>query len=240
MKKAVLIILGLLLVCCLVSCVVIFSLAGKVPGISDQLLSQKDLGVSGDPELIYDFYDEIDFKYTIESSQPQEGDLKYSGELAVERAFSQAEANAWISAWEKDWADMPFTNPQFVVNADGSMEGSAMVSIDKAIKFAEELGYSQEQIDEARSRVSFLDDDLPLYVKANGEIVNNELTLDVTELEVAGFGVPSSIASAVESLLSDFYPRIQEQAPTLDIKELKPSEGKMVFKGTIPAKVEIE
>ena len=142
MKKVAIIVLGLLVICCLIFFAIGLVIAGKLPGLSDKYLEQKDLGITANPELIYDFYDTVGFEYNLESGQPSTGNLKYSGKLDVNRSFSQAEANAWVAAWGNDWDDMPFRNPQLLINEDGTLEGSAVLSIERAIKFAQQLGYS--------------------------------------------------------------------------------------------------
>ena len=238
MKKPLIIFLIILFVLLLCSCVAVATLAGKAPGLSSIFWKQKDLGVTADTQLIKDFYTEIGFENNI--SEGSNGTPTYSGEIYVSEALSTEEANAWVNLWAEQWTDMPFENPQLVIHENGSMEGSAMLSVSKAIEFAKQLGYSDEEIEKAKSSVSIINDQIPVYVMADGEIIDNQISLNLTKLEVAGFNAPENIRSGFEDILADIFPKVQSMAPSLDIEKLQPTSEGITFVGTIPQEVTLE
>lgn len=233
--KIALSIVGVVLILLLVG---IFTIIGRMPFLTDMVYTQKDLGVTPDTSLLEPFYEEIGFDDRLEETRSSGSNPTYSGEIDVDVTMDNDQVNAWISTYANEWADMPFESPQFVANEDGTMEGSAMLSLEKAIGFAKYLGYSDEEIEKAKSFVSWFDGSMPVYVKGNGSIIDDQISLDISDAQIAFYSPPQSLLDGAEKVLESIYPKIREVAPALSIESLTNEGGEMKFVGAIPQTVE--
>ena len=233
--KITLSVLGVIIILLIVGAVTII---GRMPLLTDMVYTQKDLGVTPDTSLLEPFYEEIGFEDRLEETRSAGSNPTYSGEIDVDVTMNNDQVNAWISTYSNEWADMPFESPQFVANEDGSMEGSAMLSLEKAVGFAKYLGYSDEEIEKAKSTVSWFDGSMPVYVKAEGSIINDQISLDVSDAQIAFYSPPQSILDGAEKVLESIYPKVRSIAPALSIESLTNEGGEMKFVGTIPQSVE--
>lgn len=61
------------------------TLRGKMPILSDIVLKQVDLGIEESPDIIYGFYDEIQFEDNLKGDTQKSGELVFEGVQFVGR-----------------------------------------------------------------------------------------------------------------------------------------------------------
>jgi len=217
-----------------------FAINGKVPALTNVAFKQVDLGVRETPDEIYSLYDEIGYINNLKGDTPKSGTLIFEGGIELDRTFTQSEINSWIAGWEKDWGDLPFQNSQIRINSDGTVEASSSISIPVAESFAMMLGYSQEDINKAKSYLKFIPDSLPLYAKGKAAITENSASYDIQTFKIGGYTIPSSLNSPIANLLENITSRTRELSDYTNVKEaIVTSEG-VKFVGTVPAIVSIK
>lgn len=240
MKKSliiILIVLGILLLCCAVSALTIM---GKMPGLSSMLWKQKDLGVDTDPKYIEELYQEIGYIDNLRDKEQVEGEPVLTGSIALDRTFSQNEINSWANKWDSQWANAPFKNPQIKIHDDGAVEASAMISIEDAQKFAKQIGYSQEDIDKAMEYAKYLPSEIPVYARGTASVTNNEIQLNLDSAEAAMYELPSDITDGIEEVIQNVFKKAIANSGELDIQKAEIKNGKVAFLGTVPGEVDIK
>jgi hypothetical protein len=183
------------------------SIRGKVPFISNKVFSQVDLGIDETPDEIYSYYDEIGYVDGLQGEQPKSGELVFEGTIDINHTFTQSEINSWLSAWEESWADVPFQNMQIKLNPDGTVEASALISVEKAETIGRMLGYTNEEIEEAKKYLGYVPDPLPLYATGRASITNNTVNLNVDDFKVSRLPLPGALINPVTNVISDIVAR---------------------------------
>lgn len=237
MKK---IILFLLLLILLSVGIGYLTLKGKIPFISERIFKQVDLGINESPEVIYTYYDEIGFVNNLEGDTPQSGELIFEGGIDLDHTFTQQEINSWFSAWEESWTGIPFKNLQVKLNSDGTVEASSLISIQEAESIGKTLGYSQEEIDKAKSYLEYIPDPLPLYAKGTISITQDDVQIDMSNFKVANFNVPSTITSGVAWIVEDVIEKARNMSDETTINSATVTSEGVKFIGRVPASVSIK
>ncbi len=236
--KKFLIILSIFLVLALIV-VGLMTVVGKMPGLSSMVYEQVDLGVQESPDIIYDYYEEIGYVNNLKGGEPKRGELVFDGGIDVEHTFTQQEINSWIAAWESEWEGLPFQNSQIRINPDGSVEATSMISVSNAESFAKSLGYTDEDINKAKSYVKVIPDPLPVYAKGTASIESNNVTIDVQSFKVGGYTLPSNISSAIGSVLESVITSARQLNAETDVERAVVTADGVDFKGTVPASVDV-
>lgn len=236
--KKFLIILSIFLVLALIV-VGLLTVVGKMPGLSSMVYDQVDLGVQESPDKIYDFYDEIGYVNNLKGGEPKSGEVVFSGGIDIEHTFTQQEINSWIAAWESEWSGLPFKSSQLRLNPDGTVEASSMLSVSDAESFAKTLGYTDEDINKAKSYVEVIPDPLPIYAKGTGSIEGNNVTINVQSFKVGGYTLPSSVSSAIGTVLESVITRARQLNAETNVERAVVTAEGVDFKGTVPASVDV-
>lgn len=237
MKKALIILLVLIVL----GGLGYFTLTGKIPFLSNLIFKQEDLGVEATTDEIYAFYDEIGYEDGLKGEEPKSGELVFGGEIDIEHTFTQSEINSWLTAWEKSWTGIPFENLQIKIGPDGDVEASSLISVSKAEDIGRSLGYSQEEIEKAKTYLKYIPDPLPLYATGTASISNNDVTLGVESFKVAGVPVPDMLKSQMGGVIEDIMERaIHLEGAQTDIETAEITEDGVEFVGTVPASVSIK
>lgn len=238
MKKALLIVLLLFVI---VGGLGYLTLSGKLPFLSNLILKQKDLGIEATTDEIYAFYEEIGYEDNLRGETPKSGELIFEGAIDIEHTFTQSEINSWLTSWEQSWTGIPFENLQIKISPDGTVEASSLISVSKAEDIGRSLGYTQEEIDKAKTYLKYIPDPLPLYATGTASIINNEVNLGVGTFKVAGIGLPDTLKSQMAGVIEDVMERaIHFEGAQTDIKSAKVTEAGVEFIGTVPRKVSIK
>ena len=216
------------------------TLRGKMPILSDMVLKQVDLGIDESPDVIYGFYDEIQFVDNLKGDTPKSGELVFEGGIDLDHTFTQSEINSWFSAWEESWTGIPFENLQVRLNPDGTVEASSLITIPEAESIGRTLGYTDEQIEKAKSYLEYIPDPLPLYAMGTASITEDDVMIDIDSFKVANFNVPSSLASAIGGVIEDVIERARYLSDETNIKSATVTSEGVKFLGRVPASVSIK
>jgi hypothetical protein len=150
---------------------------------------------------------------------------------------TQEELTAAIN--ESEWSWMPIDNAQ-VKLSNGTVEISGNLKLDNIanfISFIGGVGYSQQDIDTAVGWAKRLLNNAPIYIKADGSVNNNQLTLSVQEVKVGRYTVPNDIAQTV---LSTGTQNAISRTPGLYAKEANIIDGGLVFTGSHPTTIYVK
>lgn len=237
MKKILIVLIAIILILPVVG---YLSFKGKVPFISDKMLKQVDLGIDENPDIIYSFYDEIGFVDNLKGDSIKSGELVFEGGIDLEHTFTQSEINSWFSAWEQSWTGIPFKNLQVKLNPDGTVEASSLISIKEAESIGKTLGYTDQQIEQAKNYLGYIPDPLPLYAKGKASILEDDVMISMDRFKVANFDVPSSISSPVAALIEDVIEKARFLSDQTTIKSAILTPQGVEFTGRVPASVRIK
>jgi len=240
MKKIVLFFL-IVLILILSGAFLLLGYLGLLPGISNLLVKQKDLGVEVNPNLVVSLYDEVGFMNNILSlEEPTSSDLIYTGVRDLSREFSSEELSSMLSSWSMECSYVPFRNAQVKISDDGTVEFSAILLTNSAVDLANRLGYSDEQIETAKNFVNLISDEIPFYIKGNGGAINNSVNINPSVMQLGNVKIPSSYFPEISAGIEDSIERRASQVEGLFARELSFNQGKMNFEGTIPSAVDLE
>jgi hypothetical protein len=214
-------------------------LTSKIPALTNAALKQVDLGVRETPEEIYSFYDDIGYENNLKGNETKSGELVFEGGIELNHTFTQKEINSWICAWEQDWSNLPFQNSQIRINDDGTVEASSSISIPIAESFAKMIGYTQEDINKAKSYLKFIPDPLPLYAKGTAQITENTAKYNIQDFKIGGYTLPSSLNTPLSNLLEDITTRTRDLSDYTDVKTATITSEGVEFVGTVPASVSV-
>ena len=135
------------------------------------------------------------------------------------------------------WKNHPVKNVQILIHPDGTVEGSGILVVSKAIPYAMALGYSEGQIRDAMSKYNIPPIEVPIYVKGTGSAMNDKVTVNASSVKIGAISVPGNIVSQANNeavvVLEDI---IQKHSGSFHAESLIFSDGKMNFKGYVPQK----
>jgi len=213
---------------------------GKMPILSDMVLKQVDLGIDESPDVIYAFYDDIQFVDNLKGDTPKSGTLVFEGGIDLDHTFTQSEINSWFSAWEKSWTGIPFQNLQVRLNPDGTVEASSLITVSEAESIGRTLGYTDEEIAKAKTYLEYIPDPLPLYAKGTASVTEDDVMIDIDSFKIANFNIPSSLAGAIGGVIEDVIERTRHLSDDTTIKSAIVTAEGVQFVGTVPASVSIQ
>jgi hypothetical protein len=233
MKK---ILLGIIIT--LVIIVVIpLALLGIIPGLSTVFgAGQVDFGIKITKEDSKAAIDKVGVEIiALPKGTEAKDDFKLEGKKDVDFTLDSKELTAHSNY--RPWKNFPVKNMQIRINMDGTVEGSGILVVSKAIPYATALGYSEEQVKEAMEKYKIPSLEVPFYVKGNGGVTNNKVTVNASTVKVGAVTVPANIVSQAnkeaESVLEDI---IQRHKENLNYENLSFSDGKMHLKGQVSEK----
>jgi len=135
------------------------------------------------------------------------------------------------------WASYPFRALQIKIHEDGTLEGSGILVVAKAIPYATALGYSEEQIQDAMKKYNIPPFEVPFYVAGSGSVTNNNVSVNATTVKVGFVTIPQAIVSEANqeaaNVLEDV---IGKRKTSLNVESLTFENGSMHFKGQSPLK----
>lgn len=160
-----------------------------------------------------------------------------SGLHPVDKTFTSNELTALADNRYKDYAYFPFRNVEIRVNGDGTVEGSATVGFQDAVRYLLSLGVSQKDITEGAKKFNIPNAALPVYLKVSGSITNNQSNISVENATIARIPVPTDYIQTYAPALNDLVENvIKERQPSYSIEKLEVVDDAVHFKGTSPDK----
>lgn len=211
---------------------------GLVPQLSKYVVKPKDLGITADPTFITTYEPKIHFRNELPSGVVPTGrEGVFSGTTKVDEKLTSVEASSILSEWKHRSPSLPIRDVQVRFNPDGSSEISGILEIDTAVSLAKNLGYSDEDIDTAKSYAKYVSGDLPFYVKGTAGVKNNQVTISPSSFELGRVGIPSSITGPAAKAVEDVIERRLRQVGGIDIQSIEIDSGSLHFAGTIPSAI---
>ena len=218
---------------------------GLVPGVASIMgaTKAKDLGVTYTPADYQNFLAKTQTNLQNFSNAPDNPErpgkkIVFANPVTVtNQTVSQEELTAAIN--ESGWAWMPIDNAQ-VKLSNNTVEISGNMQLDyiaEFISFIGGVGYSQSDIDQAISWGKKFVNNAPIYIKAEGSVTNNQLQLNVQEVKIGRFNVPTNIA---QTALAAGTQSAIDKTPHLDAQSATLTDGAIVFTGTHPSTIYVK
>jgi len=232
--KKILIIVGIIVCIIILVPILVLGYYGFVPGVSSIMGANKpkDLGVKFTDQTYKDGLAKIGAR--VETRPAGSGaDVTYSGVTNVDANFTQEELSSFIT-------DCPGTiclidNAQVKIHADGQVELSGVLRLDRVTNFAKALGYSDSDLEAAKKYVNVFQTNPSIYVNGTASVINNHVSLNVAQTKIGRVWLPDSFVKGndgiAESVLDDQLSRI----PGASIQTASFENGKLNFVGTLPA-----
>lgn len=212
---------------------------GFIPGFSTLLGADrpKDLGIKYSEESKKSAVSKLQVVYEQLPASSANTSLVLTGSHAVDKSFSSEELTALADTRQTQYKYFPFKNVQIRVNADGSIEGSAILEFNTALSYLHTMGVSTDQVNKVVEKLSIVRGDLPVYLKGSGEIINNASQITVESAQIARINVPKGYINTYGPALNTLVDKvISSRRPNYDIRSLKIENGKIHFIGNSPDK----
>jgi hypothetical protein len=166
------------------------------------------------------------------SSTP-EGSIQYSGQIPASASFTEKELTAL--AGSSKWKYNPFSDVQFRIANDNSLEISGMLKVDRLQGYAAATGVSSEIVNMVMDKLNLVPNGSPpFYLKGAGSVVNNKVNFDIQQLEIGRLPVPSNLISDNKGVVTSFLENKISRIPGLSVKSATISNGALKFDGTLP------
>jgi hypothetical protein len=236
--KKFLITLSLIIVIILLITGGIAAYFGFIPGLSNTLVKQVDLGIENDPQLSLDLRNKTGVQFNIpEEEFPINKDVVYEGVLEIEESLTSEQVTSILNTVKTQHSTIPFSNVQIRINEDGTSEASFNLNIETTVNEARKLGYTEEQIENGKKYLGALGDSVYVYTKLSFDIQNDVLMVNPYAFRIQNFNVPTAITEMVAEVGSRAIENRLSQVTNLSIDSLKQEGDRLNFKGTIPQSI---
>ena len=202
----------------------ILTYLGVIPILSLLVVKPVDLGITADPSLVTAF----EAKYARPNTTVTNLDV----------ALSSQEITSVMSVWEQRDRHFPLHSVQVRFNADGTGEASGYLRIGTAIALAQNLGYSDADIEQGKTYIKYVSGDLPFYVKGTGGMTNNALSINPSTFQLGRVTIPNSITDSAAMVVGDMIKRRIQQIGGANIRRADFNNGTFRLIGTVPSTIE--
>jgi len=221
----------------LIIILIALTIVGLVPGLSSLIgAGPKDLGIRITKQDSLDSFAKVGSEFVSLKKTDTIKDYTFEGKKDATFTMDSKELTAHSN--NRPWINYPLKNVQILIHPDGTIEGSALLVISKAIPYAMGLGYSETQIQDAMKKYSIPPFEVPFYVKGKGSVLNDKVSVNAQTVQIGSIGIPGNIVAQAnkeaESVLDDV---IQKHTDGFHADSVTFENGKMNFKGQVPQKV---
>ncbi|HOP09913.1 MAG TPA: zinc ribbon domain-containing protein [Oscillospiraceae bacterium] len=209
-----------------------------VPG----LVMPVNLGVKSSYEAYLSAMDKVGLSRddTPESGAIEDYQVVYSGSHTVDETLTSEELTSYVNENRPPY--FAVKNVQIRINDDGTVEASG--TLNTAYVFDHVLGgeYSMEDAQRALPMLGLIPDNVNLYVKLSGSVVDNSVEdLDIESVSVMGITIPNDLIDSNEDFIVDtvdgLIARMNAKSGS-NIEQLDFDNGKLNVKGTLPSYTE--
>jgi hypothetical protein len=210
---------------------------GVVPILSPLVgAGPKDLGIRITPEQSKAARDKVGTEIiSLPAGTEISKDYTLEGKQNEDFTFTSEELTAYSN--NRPWKNFPVRNLQIKIHTDGSLEGSGILVVSKAMPYAVALGYSESQIRDAMDKYHIPTFEVPFYVAGSGSVTNDQVTVNANTVKVGAVTIPQSIVAQANteaaSVLTDI---IHKHSNSLHAESLTFQNGTMHYKGQSPLK----
>lgn len=219
--KNILIILSIIILTIIITLIAL----GVMPGISQS----KDLGVKYTQQDLDNYYQKANYqvKELPAGSKPS---IRFTGSQQVNVAWTDEELTARMN--NDKWINHPAKNVQIKINADGTVQASAMISKTKAVAAAQSFGFPGSEIKMAQDFIKYLPEEIPVYIQGDIQIKDNRIVS--YKLDEAKVGNLSLLNFVKVGQIVDYAQSHLRTNPAFNIKSLDFDNGQMKFEGSHP------
>jgi hypothetical protein len=215
---------------------------GFVPGLSKLIGADKarDLGVVYSQKDFDSFLNKTNITHDELLGNPSpDQSIVFSGSKNLTTQFSEAEASARIN-YDK-WAYMPISNVELRFNADGTFELSSNLVMGHLEGFIAAIGagYTMADVNKGLGYLNVIKTDPPIYLKAKPVVSENQVNVEVISAQVGKVNIPIDKGTA-NNFLASLTEKVFARIPGFYVNSFKVENGKVVFDGTIPTKVQAQ
>jgi len=216
---------------------IVLTIMGLVPGLSSLVgAGPKDLGIRITKQDSQNAFAKIGSELVPLKNTDTIQDFTLEGKKDLTFTMDSKELTAHSN--NRPWKYYPLKNAQILIHPDGTIEGSALLVISKAIPYAMGLGYSETQIKDAMKKYSIPPFEVPFYVKGKGSVANDKVSVNAQAVRIGAISIPGNIVAQAnkeaEAVLDDI---IQKHKDGFHADSVTFENGKMNFSGAVPKKV---
>lgn len=159
--------------------------------------------------------------------------LQYEGSKAINASFTSAELTALLNSAE--WRDNPISDVQVKIGADGTIEASGLLHIEKLQAYAAATGIDEGEAKRVIDQIDWLRGSPAVYFKAEATVSNNRLSGSIIEVQVGKLTIPATFIDDYQDEAQRFMQNRFTRIPGLRADEVTFADGQMRLRGTIPA-----
>lgn len=229
--------LGFIFTLILVSVLTPLVVLGQIPVLSNLIgAGQKDLGVvvtqTDADAAVAKVGTEV---LPLPAGTDPADDYRLEGKREVQLELTAHELSA--TTLNRPWKNFPVKNVQITIAPDGTIQGSAILIVAKALPYAMAMGYSETQVREAMDKFHLPPFEIPVYVSGKGSVTNDQVSVGANNIQIGAISLPGSLVSQVNqeaaNVLTDI---IAQHSESFHAEKLDFADGKMMFKGYLPEK----
>jgi hypothetical protein len=208
---------------------------GFVPGVRTLFGSDKprDLGVVASAESFKSGEAKVGLARQ-DTGAATAGTVTYQGSHQVNVSLTSAELTSLMQggSWKQTWQYNPIADGfQVKFHPDGTVEVAGVLDRTKLVGYLDATGF-KDVVGYVNS-LGFLPNTIPFYANGSGSIVNNNVTVSISNAELGRVTLPTD-ASAMQAVQS-FVERRIAGIPGLNVASLNFNGGTLNFKGTYPS-----
>lgn len=209
---------------------------GLVPGLSPLFgAGPKDFGIRVTKEDSLAARSKAGIEIVSLPKNAEQKDFTLEGRKDASFTLDSKELTAFTN--NRPWIKYPIKNVQVKIDKDGTIESSATLIVSRVMPFAVALGYSESQIRGVMQKFNIPPFEVPVYVKGKGSVINDTVSINAQNINIGAIPVPGDIVGQInkgaESILDDI---IQKHSTSFHADTLNFTDGRMIFKGTVPRK----
>ncbi len=130
--------------------------------------------------------------------------------------------------------NVPFKDYDLRINADNSVEASALLEVDKIAnndQIPQEVKDALKSVNDAGLK------EVPVYMKGDVSVVNGQLNYTAEDIKIGKLSIPAGQVNDAKSQVSNYFQTLESHIPGLSIKNASIINGKLHFDGTVPSSV---
>lgn len=208
---------------------------GVIPGVASLFGSDKprDLGISVTKEESVAAQTKTGVTLqALPANTPLSQSIVLSGSKAQRYTMTSSEISALAN--NRPWKYYPLEQVQIRINADGTVETSGILNVDLMMSYVQAIGYTTAEVEKALETYKLPVKKLPFYIKASGEVKNNNVTGTILSASAGRIPIPAAIISESTPQIIALIEDNIAKSPGFSISSLTFGNGTMQFDGTVP------
>jgi hypothetical protein len=172
----------------------------------------------------------VEYKTVDDPNIPIEESMKVEGAKQIETSIDSTQLTALING--NVYKYMPVSGVQARINSDGSLEMSGIIIANNLLPYLKAVGLSNQTIDDAINE--YLTTNIPFYFKGTGDVINNQVSINLSSAKVGPVAIPSNLISSNTGLAEQTIEDVLKGFPSYNVESMTFENGELKYKGTIP------